>query len=86
MEEQHCAECQHFIRHYALNAKKIIRINCGHCILNYRKKKYPDTKACDKFIPGTSHEDAFASKEFLSKELLRYVLNLELLPEIEDKK
>lgn len=49
------------------------------------KQKLPDAKACENFIPGSAQENAFASKEYLSKELLQYMLSLELLPEIEDR-
>ena len=41
-------------------------------------------KRCENYIYSPGYENAFASKEYLSKELLRYVLSLELLPEIED--
>ena len=44
----------------------------------------PDAQACQNFIPGEADEEAFASKEYLSKELLKYVLEMELLPEIDD--
>jgi len=46
--------------------------------------KKPDTPACNNYLPGPLQEDAFVSREYLSKELLNYVLTLELLPEIED--
>ncbi len=41
-------------------------------------------KACELFAPGQDQEAAFASKEYLSKELLGYLLSLELLPKIEN--
>ena len=44
-----------------------------------------DTKACENFS-APPREDAFAAKEYLSKELLAYLLHLELLPEICDEK
>ena len=85
MEEQHCSDCQYNLQHYALGRKKIFRVYCGHCTFNRAKQKHPDTKACKDFVVGISREEAFASKEYLSKELLRYVLSLELLPEIKDR-
>ncbi len=85
MVERQCRECQHYLQHYTLDKRKIFRVHCGHCTLDRPKRKLPDAKACNNFIPGTAQEDAFASKEYLSKELLQYVLSLELLPEIEDR-
>ncbi len=85
MDGLHCCDCRHYLQHYALNSKKIFRVYCGHCTLNRARRKNPDAKACESFIQAASGEDAFVSKEYLSKELLRYVLSLELLPEIEDR-
>ena len=53
-------------------------------MLHKAKKKKPDAIACDGFTPALPDEDAFATKEYLSKELLQYLLSLELLPQIED--
>ena len=84
MGEQHCSNCRYFLQHYTLIGNKITRIYCGHCTLNRAKQKRPDASACKDFVEGVSQEAAFASKEYLSKKLLQYVLNLELLPEIQD--
>lgn len=85
MNHATCQDCQHFLQHYALDKKKIFRVYCGHCTFHRAKKKYPDAKACEHFVPAPADSDAFVTKEFLSKELLRYMLRLELLPEqIED--
>ena len=85
MEEKRCGSCHYFLQHYTLDRRKIFRVHCGHCIFDRVKRKQPDTKACVNYLPGVPQEDAFASKEYLSKELLQYVLDLELLPEIEDQ-
>ena len=84
MDAKQCKNCQHYLQHFALNKRRLLRVNCGHCTLSKPKRKQPDAKACENFILGSSAEDAFASKEYLSKELLKYVLNLDLLPEIEE--
>ncbi len=84
MENNYCKNCAHFHQHYALDQRKIFRVYCGHCTLEKVRKKQPYTIACDGFMPAPSDEDAFASKEYLSKELLQYLLSLELLPRIED--
>ncbi len=86
MEEKLCKDCKHFRQHFSMNERKIFRVYCGHCTFQRPRTKKPDAKVCENFVPGTVSEDAFASKEYLSKELLQYVLNLELLPEIEDGK
>ena len=78
-----CKDCGHFLQHYALDKRKLFQVYCGHCRKYPSKRKRPDTPACDNFIIGISDEDAFVSKEYLSKELLQYLLNLELLPKIE---
>ena len=85
MEKKQCKDCQFYLQHYTFNNKKIFRVHCGHCIIAKPKQKRPDAKACENYIAAPPREDAFASKEYLSKELLRYVLSLELLPEIEDE-
>lgn len=84
MEKLLCKNCAHFHQHYALDERKIFRIFCGHCTLTHPKRKKPDAPACDSFTPGLPDEDAFATKEYLSKELLQYLMHLDLLPKIED--
>ncbi len=84
MEKLYCKNCAHYRQHYALDKRKIFRVNCGHCTFRKATRKRPDTVACDGFVSAPPDEDAFASKEYLSKELLQYLLHLELLPQIED--
>jgi len=83
MEKQYCRNCKYYRQHYALDQRKIFRVYCGHCTAYPRKKKRPDAAACAQFISAPQDENAFATKEYLSKELLQYVLQLELLPKIE---
>ena len=85
MSEKQCKNCQYFLQHYSLDKHKIFRVHCGHCTYARTTKKKPDAKACEHYIYAPAPEDAFASKKYLSKELLQYVLNLELLPEIEER-
>lgn len=82
--EKKCKNCQYYLQHFTFDRRKIFRVNCGHCTLTRPMRKRPDAKVCENYIPGTVPEDAFVSKEYLSKELLHYVLGLELLPEIEE--
>lgn len=84
MEKKSCKSCTHFFQHYAMNQRKIFRVYCGHCTLSKPRTKKPDTPACADFQDGEPDENAFVSKEYLSKELLQYLLRLELLPAIED--
>ena len=85
MIEKQCKECRYYLQHYTLDRRKIFRVYCGHCTLGKPKRKLPDANACENFAYGSIPEDAFVSKEYLSKELLDYVLSLELLPEINDR-
>ena len=85
MNEQVCRNCAFYLQHYTLDQRKIFRVYCGHCTRARYKRKLPDAKACAQFQLGSTPEDAFATKEYLSKELLQYVLSLELLPEIEGR-
>ena len=82
MNDPICKNCQFFRQHYILDGKKLFRVYCGHCTFQKPKRKLPDSKICDQFIPGADDTEAFASKEYITKELLQYLLKLELLPEI----
>lgn len=84
MRELQCKDCCHFLQHYAFNKRTIFRISCGHCTQARAKSRRPYDKACVLFSPGAPDESAFVSKEYLSKELLNYMLSLDLLPEIEE--
>lgn len=84
MNKNRCKDCAHYYQHYALNERKIFRVYCGHCAQGSVKRKQPDSLACEQFSLGTPDEQAFATKEYLSKALLQYLLSLELLPPIEN--
>ena len=43
------------------------------------------TPACENYAFSPPDENSFASKEYLSRELLQHVLSLDLLPEIIDE-
>lgn len=84
MDALYCKDCRHYLQHYTLDEQKVFRVYCGHCTQSRIKHRSPDSKACGQFCPRTPSESTFATKEYLSKKLLNYVLSLELLPEIED--
>ncbi len=83
MVEQKCQNCKHFHQHYALDRRKLHKVDCGHCGLESIKRKKPDANICNNFVLAEPDEAAFVSKEYLSKELLQYMMQLELLPKIE---
>ena len=84
MEKEICKNCTYFRQHYTFDQRKIFRVYCGHCVQNPTKRRKPDAIACEEFVSSSADESAFVTREYLSKELLRYALSLELLPQIED--
>ena len=82
MDNNFCKTCAHYRQHYTFDRRKIFRVYCGHCTYRKVKTKRPDTKACEHYLLSETAEKAFATKEYLSKALLEYMLKLELLPEI----
>ena len=83
MDDNVCKNCEHFRQHYSLDSKKIFPVFCGHCVFDRPKTKRP-FQSCKNFMRRESQEDPFVSKEYLSKELLKYMMGLELFPGIED--
>lgn len=84
MDKNTCSTCGHYRQHYAFDRRRIFRVYCGHCTYRKAKRRLPDSKACENYILSESDESAFATREYLSKALLEYVLKMELLPEIHD--
>ena len=82
MDNYSCRTCAHYRQHDTLDQRKIFRVYCGHCTYQKVKTKRPDAKVCEHYLLSESAEKAFATKEYLSKSLLEYMLKLELLPEI----
>ena len=85
MQQLTCKSCAYYKQHYAFDKRKIFRVYCGHCTYLRARTRRPDAKICDDYMQGEPDETAFVAKEYLSKELLNYVLQLELLPEIYDE-
>jgi len=83
MKESSCKNCTHYRQHYTFDKRRIFQVYCGHCTFPKIRRKLPDADICENFAIADPDESAFVSKEYLSKELLRYLLNLELLPKIE---
>jgi hypothetical protein len=84
MSEKICQNCQYYRQHYGISGGRIYKVFCGHCTAGKLKVKRPWTKCCTNYIYAPPAEDAFVSKEYLSKALLQRVLNMELLPPIEN--
>lgn len=84
MENRSCKTCAYYRQHYTFDQRKIFRVYCGHCTYRRAKSKRPDAKACEHYLTSEAAEKAFATKEYLSKALLEYMLKLELLPEIDE--
>ena len=82
MDKDLCNTCAHYHQHYVLDKRRIFRVNYGHCTFPKVKTKPPQSKKCKNYVPAEPDEAAFVSKEYLSKLLLEYVLNLDLLPPI----
>ena len=80
MSEKQCKDCRNYIQHFTFVYGRPFRVECGHCGASRPNRKKPDTKACEKFIAGSGLEE-FANKEYLRKELLDYMLRLELFQE-----
>lgn len=82
MEEKQCSGCEYFLQHYGIKDGVLFSIHCGHCRFRRAKQKRPDDRACEHFVPGVEEREKFVTKEYLTKELLRYVLSMELFPEM----
>jgi len=83
MDMQQCNNCGYYVQHYVLGKNKLFEVYCGHCVYSRTKRKKPDAKACESYMPVRPVEDSFVTKEYLSKALLQKVLDMELLPSIE---
>ena len=84
MDPATCGSCAHYRQHYAFDRRKIFRVYCGHCTCLKAKMKRPDSKICGDYIQAEPDEKAFVTREYLSKALLNYMMDLELLPEIHE--
>lgn len=85
MEQKVCKDCEYYRQHYTFDKQKIFRVYCGHCTCMRPKTKRPLSKSCENFVQRDPDKEPFASKEYLSKALLEYMMKLDLLPEIYDR-
>ena len=85
MSDPTCKDCKHFQQHYGMNAHKLFRLNCGHCVHPRLQTKRPYARVCSHFELAPSSGETFVTKKYLTRELLNCVLRMELLPEISDE-
>ena len=86
MDVKECKDCKYFLQHYILSERGLTRVFCGHCTFSGAKSKRSYAKCCEHYVEGVPDTERFASKEYLTKALLEYVLSMELLPPIEQYK
>ena len=84
MDNRTCQTCEYFHQHYSLKTGKIVRVFYGHCTFSGTKAKRPFQKACAHYALGTPDEEAFANKKYLTKEMIKRLFEMEVLPSIDD--
>ena len=80
-----CKNCIYYHQHYILSEERCDWVNCGHCAYPRLKHRKPNDKACTNYQQRTSPQDLPDRQKvmhFLTKEMLRFILDLELPPEI----
>lgn len=83
-----CKNCVRFRQHYILSEQRCDVTNCGHCVYPRLKHRKPNDKACDNFQDRSNSHDLPDRQQvvrFLTKEILQYILNLKLPPEVEEE-
>lgn len=80
-----CKDCRYYLPHYTLADGELFSVYCGHCRKTPPRTKKPDKAACEHFEQGEPVTKQFVRKEYLSKRLLEHVLNMELLPAIDNE-
>ena len=58
--------------------------NQGHCTRFHLKRKRPDAKICEYFLPGPDELDAPVTKDYLTQKTLEHFLSLRLLSDLLD--
>lgn len=78
-----CKNCIHYYQHYVLSSDRCTAVNCGHCMHPRRKHREPDHPACVHYERCASPPD-LPDREgvvnFLTTEMLEFVLRLKLPP------
>ena len=84
MSEKICKYCKHFHQHYGLKDGVFSQVHCGHCVFPQVKHRRPSGKICAHFTPGLPDEEIYATKKFLTKEMIRRLFELEFFPLAKD--
>ena len=84
MNEPTCKNCQHYIQHYSAKGGKFTEVYCGHCTRFHLKRKRPDVKTCEHFLPSPVDVDTPVTKDYLTKKTLEHFLSLGLLSDLLD--
>ena len=84
MNNPTCKTCEHFYQHYSVDDQSYTVTNCGHCVFPRLKHRKPDQKCCEHYTPcqaPPSLPDRKGVVNFLTTDLLQYILSLPLPPE-----
>ncbi len=84
MTNETCATCKHFHQHYSLKDGILTRVYCGHCTFPRVKHKRPCNKTCPHYVRGTADEEIYATKKYLTREMIRQLFNMEFFPFAKD--
>lgn len=82
MEKPVCKDCQHFIQHYGNKDGRFFQLNCGHCKIRKKRQNRPSDHICKLFSPGIPDLMEPVTKEYLTKDILDYILRLDLLSDL----
>ena len=86
MQQPSCLSCRHYRRHYVFSGDRAMATNCGHCIFSRGKHRRPGAPACAQYQPTEAETplDRENVIQYLTTELLDYVLHLPLPPKVEE--
>ena len=84
MDKKYCRECKQYVQHYGLFDGKIKEVYCGHCKQGRCKRRLPYDAACPDFELGIPADKEMVSKEYLTKALLKRVLEMDLWADMKD--
>ena len=88
MEQNTCQDCVHFKQHYHLTERYGFWVDCGHCVFPGIKHRKASAKACERFSEREKPDQPDREKtlRYLTTDILKWIMELELPPVIEEKK
>lgn len=84
MSNESCKACKHFHQHYSLKDGILTQVYCGHCTFPRVKHKRPYSKTCAHFTPGVPDEEMYASRKYLTREMIKHLFEMEFFPLAKD--